>query len=382
MDYKPDWEQAQNRLHAFWNHEVLDRCCIAVHAPKEGSLLPAIPDLQNGPWMVGMDAIAEGDQAAIDRWWQDPDLNYERAITWFENAYFGGEALPITYINWGAMSLAAMYGSSAHFNRTSVWYPAVIEDWDKWQWRFDPATDPTWQMIEAILDRFIAGAPGRYLVGTPELGNGADVLSLLRGMDNLAVDLLTNPEAVKHGVDVISDTWVQLMEHIYQKTTAVNADGDVLAWMGLWAPGKMDQIACDFASVISPAMFTEFFAPEVIKLGDWCDYGVFHLDGPACIKHTLDPLLEIPQIKAIQFTPGVGSRPTYTEAYIPRYRQILASGRNLYLLVQPDEVEKILAELPPEGLFMRTYVESQAEADEMLKNVSKWSARGNQTRVP
>jgi hypothetical protein len=95
----------------------------------------------------------------------------------------------------------------------------------------------------------------------------------------------------------------------------------------------------------------------------------------------LETLLTIPQIKAIQFTPGAGSPPTYTEAYLPRYRQILESGRNLYLLVQPGEVEKILASLPPEGLFMRTYVNTQEEADTMLKNVNKWSARKNKAVV-
>jgi len=53
----------------------------------------------------------------------------------------------------------------------------------------------------------------------------------------------------------------------------------------------------------------------------------------------------------------------------------LASGKNLYLLTEAFEVEKIMAELPPEGLFMRTYVGSQEEADQMLKNVEIWSAR-------
>jgi len=88
-----------------------------------------------------------------------------------------------------------------------------------------------------------------------------DVLSLMRGMDTLALDLYTRPEAVKQGINVISDTWVALMEHTHQKTTAVNDDG-ILAWLGLWAPGRIDQIACDFSSVISPEMLRQFFLPE------------------------------------------------------------------------------------------------------------------------
>lgn len=376
MLYKPDWPAAQERMVAFWNHTVLDRCCIAVHAPKPGSRLPSFPDLQNGPWLGGLEAIPDSDHAAIRGWWTEPEQNYQRLITWFENTYFAGEALPVTYVNWGAMAMAGMFGSLAQFNKTSVWYPAVISSWDAWQWNFDPATDPTWNSILAIMDRLIAGAPGNYLVGHPELGNGADVLSLMRGMDQLALDLLLYPEQVKQGVDFISDWWVALMEKAHLMTAEINA-GSVLAWMGLWAPGRVDQIACDFSSVISPAMFKEFFVPEIVKMGNWCEYGVYHLDGPACMKHMLDPLLEIPQIKAIQFTPGTGAPPTFTEAYIPRYRHILESGRNLYLLVQPAEVEKILAELPPEGLFMRTYVNSAEEADDLLRKVTRWTARRN-----
>ncbi len=380
MHYKPDWEQARERLLAYWNHAVIDRCCIAVHAPRKTSKLPAFPDLQNGPWLGGL-AELEGDPAAIERWWTDPELNYGRAVTWFENTYFGGEALPVTYVNWGAMSLAAMFGSPAQFRTTSVWYPAVIEDWTSWQWRFDPADNPTWRTILAIVERFLSDAEGRYFVGSPELGNGADVLSLLRGMDEMAMDLIAYPDEVKRAVDVISDAWVLLMEQVHGMTAAVN-QGGVLAWMGLWAPGKIDQLACDFASIIGPDRFQEFFVPEIEKMGNWCDYGLFHLDGPHCMRHILDTLLSIPQIKAIQFTPGAGAPPTYTEAYLPRYRRILDSGRNLYLLVEPQDVEKILGELPPEGLYMRTYVDTEEEANDLLKNAAKWSARKNRSPRP
>jgi hypothetical protein len=377
MDYKPDWEQAQQRLRAWWHHAALDRCCIAVHARKNSSTLPPLPDLQYVAWMDGMDEIAEDDQPALERWWMDPDLNYDRAIRWFEGSHFGGEALPVTQVNWGAMAMAAMFGSPPVFGKETVWYKPVITDWDAWEWHFDPATNPIWRAILTIVERFLADAPGRYFVGSPELGNGADVLSLMRGMDQLALDLYMHPEAVKRGVDFISDVWVQLMQHIHQKTEMANAGG-ILAWMSLWAPGRIDQIACDFSSVISPAMFREFFVPEIVKMGNWCEYGVYHLDGPACIKNMLDVLLEIDQIKTIQFTPGAGAPPAYSPAYMPRYRQILASGRNLYLLAAPDEIESILAELPPEGLFFRTFVSTEDEANDLLKKATRWSARSNQ----
>lgn len=34
MLYKPDWEEAQERYRAWWAGEVLDRCAMAVTAPR------------------------------------------------------------------------------------------------------------------------------------------------------------------------------------------------------------------------------------------------------------------------------------------------------------------------------------------------------------
>lgn len=96
----------------------------------------------------------------------------------------------------------------------------------------------------------------------------------------------------------------------------------------------------------------------------------------------LDVLLEIDSIRAIQFTPGAGAPPAYSPQYMPRYKQILESGRNLYLLAEPNEIEHILAELPPEGLFFRTFVPTEHEARDLLKKVAKWSARGSRIVRP
>ncbi len=45
------------------------------------------------------------------------------------------------------------------------------------------------------------------------------------------------------------------------------------------------------------------------------------------------------------------------------------------MLTQPNEVEPILAGLPPEGLCLGTFVDSEEAADELLKKARRWSAR-------
>ena len=43
MQYKEDFEAIIPRMEAWWNGELLDRACIAVTAPKEGTL-PKVPE--------------------------------------------------------------------------------------------------------------------------------------------------------------------------------------------------------------------------------------------------------------------------------------------------------------------------------------------------
>jgi hypothetical protein len=176
----------------------------------------------------------------------------------------------------------------------------------------------------------------------------------------------------------MSELWVNLHEDLYQMTYAANDRGGVLPWMSLWAPGRHDQMANDFSSVISTRMFREFFVPEIVAMGEWCDYGTYHLDGQKCIKSHLDLLLSIEQIDNIEFTPGAGQPPTYYPQYIPLYKKIQASGKNLYLLARPAEIEPLLSELAPEGLFLCTDAPSEEEADRLLANVARWSARRHQ----
>lgn len=36
MYFKSDWAESQKRFEALWHQELIDRCCVAVFAPKAG----------------------------------------------------------------------------------------------------------------------------------------------------------------------------------------------------------------------------------------------------------------------------------------------------------------------------------------------------------
>jgi len=120
MYYKPDWDKAKERVKGFWKGEIIDRCCIAVFAPRKTSKYPSFPELQLGPWLGGLEKFSNDDHESIRKWWIDPEENYKRMKFWFENTYFGGEAIPATYVNWGAMAMASFYGSEPIFRKNTV----------------------------------------------------------------------------------------------------------------------------------------------------------------------------------------------------------------------------------------------------------------------
>jgi len=370
MQYKEDWPMARKRLEAFWQGEIIDRCCVGVLSPRKTSKLPKFPHLTHGPWLGGLDTL-EGNQEEIEKWWTDPEQNYDRMKIWFENTYFGGEAVPATYINWGASAGCAFWGAIPDFSTKSVWFHKMIHDWESYSLDFNIKTNKYCNIILNILACYRENNDEAYFLGNPEIGNAADNLSLIRGSSDLATDLFLYPDEVKKAVDIMSDAWIEVHEQLYTICRDYNEGGDVLPWLNLWAPGKHDQIANDFSTMISTDQFKEFFFPELIKMGQWLDYATFHLDGPQCIHNHTDALLELDEIKCIQFTPGVGSPSTSSPEYIPIFKKIQAAGKNLYLLVDPQDIDTILNNLSSKGLFINTYADSQDEADEIIGKVSR-----------
>ncbi len=377
MKYKDDWLEAKKRLEAFWQGEPNDRACVGILAPRKSSKIHSFPHLTHGPWLGGLEKFTDRDTEEVMKWWTDPEQNYKRMKLWFENTYFGGEAVPATYINWGASAGCAFWGAKPDFNTKSVWFHKTIEDWDTWKWEFNMETNQYWQNILSIMELFIERNNEDYFIGLPEIGNAADNLSLIRSATDLSLDLIMNPDAIKHAVEVMSDAWVKTHEILHNMSKKANQGGGVLPWLNLWAPGSHDQIANDYSTMISTETYEEFFFPELITMGNWLDYATFHLDGPKCIKNHVDALLKLDCINCIQFTPGAGSPPTSTPEYIPVFQKIQEAGKNLYLLVDPSEIEFMLKNLSAKGVFLNTYADSEDEAHEIIKKVEKWSVNRN-----
>ena len=74
LAYKPDASDAQQRLRAYWEGEILDRACASIRARKDGA----------GPARRSLIVAEDFDfTGAVDRFEE-----------WAAQMFFGGEAMP------------------------------------------------------------------------------------------------------------------------------------------------------------------------------------------------------------------------------------------------------------------------------------------------
>ncbi len=88
--YKPDWEQAKQRLTAWWHHEAIDRCALAVSAPRADKARFTLPPLPT----------------RVEDRWLDLDYLWARNEYEMKTTFYGGEAFPLWnagYPGWDLM---------------------------------------------------------------------------------------------------------------------------------------------------------------------------------------------------------------------------------------------------------------------------------------
>jgi len=359
MYYKDDWDKAKARFLAFWDREMVDRCCLAVTAPRQGARPPSPEPTPRT-------------EAELIRYWLDPEDNLRRMLARFERTYYGGEAYPATTMCVGASAMAAFYGSRVEYRPETAWFHPAIEDLGAFSWSVD-ATCPLYRATFDSARYFVQECRGRYLVGLPELGSATDDLSLLRGMQPLVFDMLDQPEAVERGIGALVDTWCRAHRELYEIARPANDGGCPIPWMQTWAPGPHYQMSCDFSAVLSPAMFRRFILPEIRGYLKVNAYSVYHWDGPDALKH-LDALLELDDLKAIQWTAGEGQASAASPRWIPYYRRIQAAGKCLILpFAEVGEVESLLTALSSRGLLLAMWASGEEEARHLLRQAARWT---------
>lgn len=355
--YKKDFSKAKERFRAFWEHEIIDRICLAVTAPGEEQVsLPQPANEREHPvtWQANT----------------NPDYVVRLYNAVMSNTYYGGEALPVA---WAPGNLLyAAYGGNARFDNGTVWVDPNIHSCEDWEnYCFNPGN----QFVQDTLRITMAlseDAPGKYLVGSPGVFGPLDAMSLMRGMSDFVMELAL-PECadfIQKAHQKVMKGFKYISEEIYKISSTVGQDGCMVC-PGFWAPGRINNWSADFSSMIGPKLFRQWMVPELEEMARFLEFNMYHLDGPDAVRH-LPMLLEIDEIRGIQYTRGAGH--SLSEA-LPVYKQIQEGGKVQYVDCAYDEVEIVLRELDPRGLLIFTDAPSIEAADMLLKKAEHWSLK-------
>ncbi|HXG24979.1 MAG TPA: hypothetical protein VNJ09_10515 [Chthonomonadales bacterium] len=359
LEYKPDAAQAVRRMEAWWEGEVLDRPAIQVCAPKPNPR-----------------PLPEKHHASLRERWMDVDYAVECADIRAANTYWGGEILPSYWPNLGPEILAASLGAELVFGENTSWSVPLLEDWEDIPNLAVNEDNPYLRTILDMTRRGLEVGRGRFIVGLTDLHPGGDLAASLRDPQQLCVDLVLEPERVHALMEQLRPAFYRFYE--LQHRILLEAGQTITtSWLPLFAEGRYYIPSCDFSCMISPEMFHAFFLEEIIEEIEWLDRSIYHLDGPAALRH-LHLLLEIEPLDAVQFVFGAGNEPA--SKWMPVYRQIQAAGKNLHISIEPWEIDLFMEALRPEGVMLSTWARSVEEADALIAKVAKWTGCGRKQK--
>lgn len=337
-----DWEERKRRYEEYWN--------LRNKTPILYVTSPA-------------DTIIENDPGTCRDVWNDCEYHCRSARGYFANTYYGGDAYPYYLPDLGFDVATAMLGIEIEINDVSAW--AVHSDKPLSEFRdfsFKPDNKEYLTMIKA-LDYYINDAKNAngdidYIVGMIPFNTLYDGVSSLIGPDNLCMEMIDNPEEVHRVANAHFELYKQVYS-VFEKQTLRYQHGST-NWLGVYSDVPWYYISDDFIVMLSDEFFQEFIMETLLKTVDFHKRTLFHLDGENAVRH-LDAILSVNKLTGVQVqaTPFRQS----AEFWTPYLQKIQKAGKSAWIEARHfDDVKYLVENLNPEGLFIKTYADTQDEA--------------------
>ncbi|MDP6113012.1 MAG: hypothetical protein QF437_01020 [Planctomycetota bacterium] len=350
LEFKPDLQEAKRYWRAFWAHEIIDRPCIHITAPKDG------PRPEQSPFYM------EGSDGNFD----EP---VERLVEYHAHTYWGGDAIPNYCPSFGPDQFSAFLGADLEFlspNRGTSWSVPFVENWeDALPLSIDPENEWWGRMLEFV-KRIAEATVGKMIVAHLDLHTNIDALSAIRGPQQLCEDLLDCPDLVDRAMQSVRSLFAPAYDAIYEAGDMARRGS--MCWIPTYGEGKVLTLQCDFCCMIGPAMFRRFILPALEEEAAFLDHSIYHYDGPDALVH-LDDILGIEAIGAIQWVPGAGNRP-FIE-WMDLLKKIQEAGKAVWVACSPSEIPVYHRELRPELVFYTSHAKTRKEADDTVEWLRK-----------
>ncbi len=350
--WKENWEESKKHYLDWWNHKGLV-ISMWEHLEKEGA--PHEP-------VKAPEKAKDWNQFWFDPAWRARNLHYQ-----LSGSSLKADILPVANTHLGPGSLAACLGADLKGGEDTIWIkhnpdfkgPIKLDEANQW-----------WQLHLNLLRECKKRSGGKYFVGCPDLIEGLDTLAGLRGTDQVLMDMILQPEMLEQQLQQVNNLYFEVFDRIYE----IIREGDEMAfcYFSLWAPGKVSKLQSDISGMISEDDFRRFALPYLREQCQKIEYTLYHLDGVDAIRH-LDAVLEIEELNAVQWTPGVGEPQGGDPCWYSLYEKILDKGKSVMpCWVEPEELEPLLDHIGAEGVHILVHFRSEKDIDKALKITDKY----------
>ena len=355
--WKPNLEETKKRYIDWWNHK--------------GIILNMWEHFQEGV-KPHADIPAPKPYQDLNQRWFDPEWRAEYLDWYVAHSCLMADMLPVANTQLGPGSLAAILGGVFEGGEDTIWIhpdPHYTDDIV-----FEP-NHPNYQLHKQLLQACKRKAQSHYYVGMPDLMEGLDVLAAIKGTDKVLLDTVMQPEVLEHQMQQINDIYFHVFNELYD----IIREGDEMAfcYFSSWAPSKMSKLQSDISTMISVDDYRRFVQPFIREQCQKIDYTLYHLDGVGAMHH-LDALLEIKELNAVQWTPGVGEPQGGSSKWYDLYRKILAGGKSVMACwVTLDELRPLLDSIGGDGVHIEMDFHNEHEVEQAMKIVDDFQTARN-----
>lgn len=357
--WKSNLEETKQRYINWWNHK--------------GIILNMWEHFQEGV-QPHAEITPPAPAKDLSQKWFDPQWRAEYLDWYVAHSSLKADILPVANTQLGPGSLAAILGGVFEGGEDTIWIHPNPDFTDEIV--FNPE-HPNWILHKELLKACKAKANGHYFVGMPDLMEGLDVLATLKGTDRVLLDTVMQPEILEQQMQQINDIYFKVFDELYD----IIREGDEMAfcYFSSWAPGKMSKLQSDISTMISQDDYRRFVQPFIREQCQKIDYTLYHLDGVGAMHH-LPALLEIEELNAIQWTPGVGEPQGGSPKWYDLYKKILAGGKSVMACwVTLDELKPLLDHIGADGVHLEMDFHNEKEVEQAMRIVEEYT--GSSTAV-